>query len=83
MSSDFEKMQELFKKDRDAFEKVFVGMTDNQKETLKRIIFEKLKENEKSVDMNIVQVINDVMDIDIMDDFKNSKKLSEFLKNDN
>lgn len=79
----YDEMQELFKKDRDAFEKVFVGMTDNQKETLKRIIFEKLKENEKSVDMNIVQVINDVMDIDIMDDFKNSKKLSEFLKNDN
>jgi len=79
----YDEMQGLFKKDRDAFEKVFVGMTDNQKETLKRIIFEKLKENEKSVDMNIVQVINDVMDIDIMDDFKNSKKLSEFLKNDN
>ena len=73
----------LFNKDRTAFEKVFSGMTENQKENLKRIIFEKLNENEKSVDMNIVQVINEDMNIDIMDEFRNQKKLSEILKNDN
>ena len=76
-------MLDLFNKDRSVFEKVFANMTANQKETLKRIIFEKLNENEKSVDMNIVQVINDNLGIDIMDDFRNQKKLSEILKNDN
>lgn len=79
----YNEMLDLFNKDRSAFEKIFSGMTDNQKETLKRIIFEKLNENEKSVDMNIVQVINEDMDIDIMDEFRNQKKLSELLKNDN
>ena len=79
----YNEMLDLFKKDRSVFEKVFANMTANQKETLKRIIFEKLNENEKSVDMNIVQVINDNLGIDIMDDFRNQKRLSEILKNDN
>ena len=79
----YDEMLDLFNKDRSVFEKVFANMTANQNETLKRIIFEKLNENEKSVDMNIVQVINDNLGIDIMDDFRNQKKLSEILKNDN
>ena len=79
----YDEMLGLFNKDRTAFEKIFSGMTENQKENLKRIIFEKLNENEKSVDMNIVQVINEDMNIDIMDEFRNQKKLSEILKNDN
>ena len=79
----YDEMLDLFNKDRSVFEKVFANMTANQKETLKTIIFEKLNENEKSVDMNIVQVINDNLGIDIMDDFRNQKKLSEILKNDN
>ena len=79
----YDEMLDLFNKDRSVFEKVFANMTANQKETLKRIICEKLNENEKSVDMNIVQLINDNLGIDIMDDFRNQKKLSEILKNDN
>lgn len=79
----YNEMLDLFNKDRSVFEKIFANMTANQKETLKRIIFEKLNENEKSVDMNIVQVINDNLGIDIMDDFRNQKRLSEILKNDN
>ena len=79
----YDEMLDLFNKDRSVFEKIFANMTANKKETLKRIIFEKLNENEKSVDMNIVQVINDNLGIDIMDDFRNQKKLSEILKNDN
>ena len=58
-------------------------MTLNQKETLKGIIFDKLNKNEKSVDMNIVQVLNDDMGIDIMNDYRNQKKLFEELKNEN
>lgn len=79
----YDEMQGLFKKDRSAFEKIFEGMTKNQKETLKRIIFEKLNENEKSVDMNIVQVLNEDMNINIMEEFKNQKELSKYLINDN
>lgn len=66
----YDEMQDLFSKDRTAFEKIFTNMTENQKETLKRIIFEKLEQNEKNVDMNIVQVINENMNIDIMKDFR-------------
>lgn len=66
----YDEMQDLFSKDRAAFEKIFTNMTENQKETLKRIIFEKLEQNEKNVDMNIVQVINEDMNIDIMKDFR-------------
>lgn len=79
----YNEMLDLFNKDKSAFEKIFAGMAANQKETVKRIIFEKLNENEKSVDMNIVQIINDDLGIDIMDAFRNQKKLSEILKNDN
>lgn len=79
----YNEMLDLFNKDRNVFEKIFSDMTKNQKETVRGIIFERLNENEKSVDMNIVQVINENMGIDIMDDIRNQKKLSEMLKNDN
>lgn len=79
----YEQMQNLFNKDRNAFEKIFSGMTENQKETLRRIIFEKLMKDEKSVDMNIVQVLNDNMNINMMDDIKNQKKILEYLDENN
>lgn len=79
----YSEIQDLFNKDRRAFEKIFTNMTKNQKETLKRIVFEKLNQDEKSVDMNIVQVLNDDMNIDIMDDFRSQQKMAEILKNDN
>ena len=79
----YEQMKDLFNKDRKSFESVFSSMTNNQKETLKRIIFEKLENDEKSVDMNIVQVINDDMGIDIMKSFKEGKELLKSLKEDN
>lgn len=70
----------LFNKDREAFEKVFVSMANNQKETLKRIIFKKLEDDEKKVDMNIVRVIDENMGTNIMEEFSNQKKLSELIK---
>lgn len=76
----YEEMLGLFNKDREAFEKVFVSMANNQKETLKRIIFKKLEENEKKVDMNIVRVIDENMGTNIMEEFSNQKKLSELIK---
>lgn len=79
----YEQMEKIFSEDRDVFEEIYKGMTGNQKETLKGIIFDKLNENEKSVDMNIVQILNEDMGIDIMSDFKAQKKLFEELRNEN
>ena len=50
-------------------------MTKNQKETLRGIIFEKLEKDAKSVDMNIVQILNDDMNIDIVADVKNKQEI--------
>ena len=73
-------MNKIFEEDRNTFEKIFKSMTKNQKETLRGIIFEKLEKDAKSVDMNIVQILNDDMGIDIMNDYRNQKKLFEELK---
>lgn len=76
----YDEMLDLFNKDRSVFEKVFANMTANQKETLKRIIFKKLEDDEKKVDMNIVRVIDENMGTNIMEEFSNQKKLSELIK---
>ena len=79
----YEQMEKIFGEDKNVFEEIYKEMTENQKETLKGIIFDKLNENEKSVDMNIVQILNEDMGIDIMSDFKAQKKLFEELRNEN
>ena len=73
----YDEMISIFEEDRKTFEKIFKNMTKNQKETLKGIIFDKLMEDVKSVDMNIVQILNDDMNIDIMAEFKSEKELLE------
>lgn len=78
----YEGMLDLLNKDRKAFAKVFSTMTKNQKENLKGIIFDKLEKDSSSVDMNIVQVINEDMGIDIMSEVKNAKDLKEYIKSD-
>ena len=79
----YEQIEKIFSEDKSTFEKIYQSMTQNQKETLKGIIFDKLNKDEKSVDMNIVQILNDDMNIDIMNDYRNQKKLFEELKNEN
>ena len=79
----YEQIEKIFSEDKGTFEKIYQSMTQNQKETLKGIIFDKLNKDEKSVDMNIVQILNDDMGIDIMNDYRNQKKLFEELKNEN
>ena len=79
----YDEMLELFNKDKKAFSKIFEGMTKNQKENLKGIIFDKLGKDSSSVDMNIVQVINDDMNIDIMNEFRQSKELIDYVKGEN
>ena len=75
-------MLDLLNKDRKAFTKIFSGMTKNQKENLKGIIFDKLAKDSSSVDMNIVQVMNEDMNIDIMSEVKNAKDLMDYMKSD-
>ncbi len=78
----YDGMLDLLNKDRKAFTKVFSGMTKNQKENLKGIIFDKLTKSSSSVDMNIVQVMNEDMNIDIMSEVKNAKDLMDYMKSD-
>ena len=80
----YDEIEKIFSEDKNTFEKIYKSMTKNQKETLKGIIYDKLDKDEKSVDMNIVQILNDDMGIDIMNDYRNQKKLFEELrKNEN
>lgn len=76
----YDEIEKIFSEDKNTFEKIYKSMTKNQKETLKGIIYDKLDKDEKSVDMNIVQILNDDMGIDIMNDYRNQKKLFEELK---
>lgn len=76
----YDEIEKIFSEDRETFEKIYQDMTINQKETLKGIIYDKLNQDEKSVDMNIIQILNDDMGIDIMNDYRNQKKLFEELK---
>lgn len=77
----YEEINKLFNEDKQTFEKIFQGMTSAQKETLRGIIYDKLDENIKSVDMNIVQILNDDLGIDIMNDYKNQKELFKEINN--
>ena len=52
----------------------------NKKEIEKA--FDKLAKDSSSVDMNIVQVINEDMNIDIMSEVKNAKDLMDYMKSD-
>lgn len=72
-----EEMIDLLTKDRITFEKIFGTMTDSQKEAFKGIVANRLSKDKNSVDMNIVQKINDALNIDILKDIEFSKGLFE------
>lgn len=66
---------ELLNADRNKFKKVFDSLTDTQKEIFKDIVVNKMAANSDSVDMNIVQHINNSLGVDILEDIKYSKEL--------
>ena len=70
---------ELLSADRSKFRSIFDSLTPEQKEVFKDIVVSKLTANPDSVDMNIVQYINNSLDIDILEDIKYGKEL---LKNE-
>lgn len=72
-----DELMDLFNKDRNSFAKVFDAMTQAQKEIFRNIISEKLSKDKNSVDMNIVQKVNDALKTDILKDIELSKGLFE------
>ena len=62
------------------FAAIFDAMTDTQKELFRDIVVDKLSKNKNSVDMNIVQYINESLNIDILSSINFSKEL---LNNEN
>ena len=71
---------ELLSAERTKFPAIFDAMTDTQKELFRDIVVDKLTKNKNSVDMNIVQYINESLNIDILSSINFSKEL---LNNEN
>lgn len=74
-----ESLLELLSTERNKFRSIFDSLTSEQKEIFKDIVMEKLSANQDSVDMNIVQYINNSLNVDILEDIKYGKEL---LKNE-
>ena len=71
---------ELLSAERTKFPAIFDAMTDTQKELFRDIVVDKLSKSKNSVDMNIVQYINESLNIDILSSINFSKEL---LNNEN
>lgn len=57
---------ELISFDKNKFKNIFDSITDSQKEIFRDIIAKKLSEDKSSVDMNIVQYVNEYFNTDIL-----------------
>ena len=83
LTKDYEKLLtkegliNLLTQDRKTFETVFSTMTESQQETLKNIVSNRLIKDKFSVDMNIVQIINETLGVDLLKEVEFSKSLSE------
>lgn len=66
---------ELFSLDRKKFKEIFDIMTKTQKEIFRDIVVDKLMKDKNSVDMNIVQYINESLNINILEMVDYSKSL--------
>lgn len=81
LSSDYKKilskdsLLELLSLDRKKFKDIFDTMTPMQKEIFRDVVMEKLSKDTSSVDMNIVQHINDALHINILEAVNYSKSL--------
>lgn len=62
-----ENLLQVLSLDRSKFSTIFNSMTKIQKEILKDIVIEKIAKDKDSVDMNIVQFLNDELNINILD----------------
>ena len=70
-----DELLDLLSSDRVKFREIFDKMTDIQKEIFRDVVVEKLSKDKNSVDMNIVQYINESLNIDILKSIDYSKEL--------
>lgn len=88
LTSDYKKilskdaLLELLSSDKVKFKEIFDKMTNTQKEIFRDVVVEKLSKDKNSVDMNIVQYINDFFDIDILKSIEYGKELLNIKDND-
>lgn len=61
-----DELLELLSADRNKFKEIFNAMTETQREIFRDVVVEKLYKDRNSVDMNIVQYINESLGIDIL-----------------
>ena len=66
---------ELLSAERSKFQAIFDSMTQTQKEIFRDVVVEKLTKNKNSVDMNIVQYINDSLNINLLESIEFNKEL--------
>lgn len=70
-----ESLLELLSEERTKFPAIFDAMTDIQKGIFRDVVVEKLSKDRNSVDMNIVQYINESLKIDILESINFGKEL--------
>lgn len=81
LTSDYKKiltkeaLLSLLEKNRTDFIKLFDSLTDMQKNIFKDIVLNKLRRDKNSVDMNIVQYINEKLNINLLEDVNYDKEL--------
>lgn len=68
---------QLLNKNRSDFRSIFDTLTTEQKEIFRDIVVKKLTTNPDSVDMNIVQHINNSLNTDLLQNIEYGKKLFE------
>ena len=66
---------ELLSAERSKFQAIFDSMTQTQKEIFRDVVVEKLTKNKNSVDMNIVQYINDSLNVNLLESIEFNKEL--------
>ena len=81
MTNDYKKilskndLLELLSAERGKFQAIFDSMTQTQKEIFRDVVVEKLIKNKNSVDMNIVQYINDSLNVNLLESIEFNKEL--------
>lgn len=66
---------DLLSLERNKFPAIFDAMTQTQKEVFRDVVVDKLTKDKSSVDMNIVQHINESLNIDLLSSINYSKEL--------
>ena len=66
---------DLLSSDRVKFRNIFDKMTPTQQEIFRDVVIDKLSKDRDSVDMNIVQYINESLNIDILKSIDYNKEL--------